>query len=141
MVLDDLVAMLCRKGDLDSAEKYSRSNYKSLNDKKDTLQGSDLQILADSATRLATVLGELKYSVPRPVNEKRLRAFLFFRCECVVKKGNFKDAEPYAEQSLSLRDNADASTVSPLGIAYTLTHLCGIREQLHKIGNRNDPFP
>lgn len=116
---DDLVQMCYQKEDLEAAEKYARSNYKKVMEGR----GSDgkrltipdefdrdkerviTQITADSCARLAT---------------------------CLVKRGSFVEAEPIIECCLSLRDDPQYPS-NPLGIAYTLSQLCGVKEQLGKV--------
>lgn len=117
---DDLVQMCYQKEDLEAAEKYARSNYKKVMEGRDNRNGKRLtipeefdkekeriitQIVADSGARLAT---------------------------CLVKRSNFVEAEPIIECCLSLRDDPQYPS-NPLGIAYTLAQLCGVKEQLGKV--------
>lgn len=107
MLMDDIVSMFVRKQDLEKAEKYAKSNYQNISDRKD-LTERDLLILADSASRLSSIL---------------------------VKREKFADAEPIIERALKLREDSTITPRNPLGIAYSLTQLCGVRDVLNKLDN------
>lgn len=105
MLTEDLVNMFLAKEDLESAEKYARSNFKKVSELA-TKSPRDELILADSASRLGSLL---------------------------VKRGNFEEAEGLIAQALSLRENSQADNFNPIGVAYSLAQLAGIQEESGKI--------
>lgn len=105
MLTEDLVNMFLAKEDLESAEKYARSNFKKVSELA-TKNPRDELILADSASRLGSLL---------------------------VKRGNFDEAEGLIAQALSLRENSQADNFNPIGVAYSLAQLAGIQEESGKI--------
>lgn len=111
VLVDDLVNMFSRKQDLEAAERYAEKNYKTISDKKSNLSERELYFLADSASRLAALY---------------------------VKKGEFGKAEKLVAEALEIRDNAQFLAMNPMGIAFSLTQLVGVREELGKLGSEED---
>jgi len=111
LMVDDLVNMFSRKKDLDNAEKYARMNYKAIVDKKVNLQEREGILLADSASRLASVL---------------------------VKKGELEQAEKLVAEALEIRDTPQFLAMNPIGVAYSLSQYVGVCEELGKLGSEGD---
>lgn len=110
MLTDDLVNLSTNKNDIDCAEKYAKSNFKKVSEMT-VKEPKDEQILADSASRLGSIL---------------------------VKRGNFADAEPLVAQALSIRENNQSENFNPLGVAYSLAQLAGIQEELEKVTGKTE---
>jgi tetratricopeptide (TPR) repeat protein len=104
LITEDIVGIFTRKGDFEGAEKYARKNYKAIKEKT-TLTGMEPAILADSATRLANTL---------------------------VRKGDHASAEEYVMEALEIRNRPEFANLNPVGMAYSLSQLAAIREQLGK---------
>lgn len=105
LLIDDITNLLIRKNDLEAAEKYARNNYKSITEKNVTDEKEKL-ILADSSSRLASIL---------------------------VKRSQFDEAEALVTEALKLRETTTMKNVNPLGVAYSLAQLAGIKETLNKL--------
>lgn len=110
MLTDDLVNLFTSKDDLESAEKYAKSNFKKVSEMA-VKEPKDEQVLADSASRLGSIL---------------------------VKQGNFTGAEPLVAQALSIRENNQTENFNPLGVAYSLAQLAGIQEELGKVTGKTE---
>lgn len=104
MSIDELCNMMLKKGDLASAEKFARINYKALSEKQ--LDERAELILGDSASRLAQVLRRLN---------------------------RLAEAEELMQQALTIREEKLART-NPIGIAYTLSQLAALQEGMGKVG-------
>jgi tetratricopeptide (TPR) repeat protein len=105
MLSDEIVGMYLSRGQVENAEKHALKNFKAVSEKTD-LNDRDLLILADSATRYASLL---------------------------VRSQKFAEAEPVVMKALNLREQSRIFPRNPIGIAISIVQLAGIREELNKL--------
>ncbi len=102
---DEIVGMYMSRDNVDAAEKHAFKNFRAISDRTD-LNDRDLLILADSATRYASIL---------------------------VRQKKFAEAEPVVEKAWNLREQSRIFPRNPIGVAISIVQLAGIREELNKI--------